>query len=849
MFARANLAAENHSYSRFFLVLTTLIFLISVVSTAHAQKGKKPPKDDPPPALPNVRYRLEPMLIDAQITRVREMNGQGLIVGSLQGPSDSQGYVYDHDGLFNGGVSPAVDAGYDPVYNLHELFADQLPANFQLDWVGGINQWGDIVGSVKDETGNWRGFVIDTSATAFTDPTAPISPNTADWTLRFLPTVNSSSSWGVSINENGVVAGYYEDSTTGVGDAYLYNAFVSNADPVPLGVELDDWDVQLNNQNQVVGIVTNQDAFFYDPESGVRIISAEGRGDWFFDINGLNDSGTFSGSVSTQINGKGSRRGVAFRYADQLELLVTDETVHAGFINESNDVLAATFISSDAHYLIHSNFTPGDGEQTLLVDDLIDENDPLKSIWTDPELGNSLDGLEDRDPVIGYPSLLGTFVNSDGRHIGVVLTPFSTSQSLAATAVPEPATAWNVVAGLWSVLVLIGRRRYAPSLKSFTLARGFPVASPSTVGRSVLLDDAKRKVDRRQVPTRVLTRTRGGWRVSATGVLVVSFFAPGEVALAEVKTVLLLSSGNSLQDATLTRILEEGGHRVSLGPQYTDFTSSLDLSDIAAVFLQANYNWSPDPASRGGETEDMPTSGQIRLLEYLQAGGGLVTTEWLVWKHGANAQDNRNWEPNFLTLYDAIPVISTNAYRGDPVVVYTEAISDDVITAGVPDSFSFAGQSIAGVETYFAPKSGATVYYSSDYGDGLIGWGFGSGRVLSFSTVVGLSSLANRDYARLVSNATTWVTGEKLHQLMGDFNYDGTVDGKDFLLWQRGESPEPHSPADLAAWQANYGAASSLASANLVPEPSTWLQIGCGLASLLVVCNRHGRIACQCFEQ
>ncbi len=55
----------------------------------------------------------------------------------------------------------------------------------------------------------------------------------------------------------------------------------------------------------------------------------------------------------------------------------------------------------------------------------------------------------------------------------------------------------------------------------------------------------------------------------------------------------------------------------------------------------------------------------------------------------------------------------------------------------------------------------------------------------------------------------------------GDFDDDGDVDGFDFLMWQRGESPNPLSPSDLLAWQTNYGAASPLsASSTIVPEPS-----------------------------
>jgi hypothetical protein len=58
--------------------------------------------------------------------------------------------------------------------------------------------------------------------------------------------------------------------------------------------------------------------------------------------------------------------------------------------------------------------------------------------------------------------------------------------------------------------------------------------------------------------------------------------------------------------------------------------------------------------------------------------------------------------------------------------------------------------------------------------------------------------------------------------LLGDFDDDGRVDGQDFLLWQRGQSPNPFSSADLADWQANFGTTPSLdAVSSAVPEPTT----------------------------
>ena len=64
----------------------------------------------------------------------------------------------------------------------------------------------------------------------------------------------------------------------------------------------------------------------------------------------------------------------------------------------------------------------------------------------------------------------------------------------------------------------------------------------------------------------------------------------------------------------------------------------------------------------------------------------------------------------------------------------------------------------------------------------------------------------------------------------GDFDNDGDVDGRDFLIWQRGESPHPHSADELAAWQQNYGAG-ELSATTAVPEPGTailllWASLG-----------------------
>ena len=51
--------------------------------------------------------------------------------------------------------------------------------------------------------------------------------------------------------------------------------------------------------------------------------------------------------------------------------------------------------------------------------------------------------------------------------------------------------------------------------------------------------------------------------------------------------------------------------------------------------------------------------------------------------------------------------------------------------------------------------------------------------------------------------------------LPGDFDGDGDVDGRDFLVWQRNPSV-----GNLADWQANFGVGSLTAESIAVPEPS-----------------------------
>ncbi len=67
--------------------------------------------------------------------------------------------------------------------------------------------------------------------------------------------------------------------------------------------------------------------------------------------------------------------------------------------------------------------------------------------------------------------------------------------------------------------------------------------------------------------------------------------------------------------------------------------------------------------------------------------------------------------------------------------------------------------------------------------------------------------------------------------LPGDFDADGDVDGADFLVWQRGGSPNGASAEDLNTWRANFGDVASVAATTSVPEPTSFLLAFLGLAA------------------
>jgi hypothetical protein len=75
----------------------------------------------------------------------------------------------------------------------------------------------------------------------------------------------------------------------------------------------------------------------------------------------------------------------------------------------------------------------------------------------------------------------------------------------------------------------------------------------------------------------------------------------------------------------------------------------------------------------------------------------------------------------------------------------------------------------------------------------------------------------------------------------GDFDGDQDVDGRDFLIWQRGETTPSLSPTLLEDWQDNYGTGAPISSLQSVPEPGTLGFLAAGSMGLALLRKNRRR--------
>ncbi len=223
---------------------------------------------------------------------------------------------------------------------------------------------------------------------------------------------------------------------------------------------------------------------------------------------------------------------------------------------------------------------------------------------------------------------------------------------------------------------------------------------------------------------------------AAIGVGVLACAAGGAGA----ENVYLMSSLHGPTDTAAMAALTSRGHTVTLGLDYANFSGSVSLAGFDTVYLQANSNWTSGV---------MPLAGQQQLVDWVNAGGRLVVSEWVGYY---------TYIPGgyFLTLAQVIPVESSFNYGFEVTATYSQITPDPALNAGVPTNFTFPLVSYDGTELWTGIKAGATMYYDTAIqpgSPGLAGWTVGSGRVLHFTSTCGPAQVADPNFGRLFANA------------------------------------------------------------------------------------------------
>ena len=233
--------------------------------------------------------------------------------------------------------------------------------------------------------------------------------------------------------------------------------------------------------------------------------------------------------------------------------------------------------------------------------------------------------------------------------------------------------------------------------------------------------------------------------LSRTTILALSTLTLAQAANAA--HVLIVSAGSAVTDAALVDALVAQGHTASIGPAYWQFDTNFDLTGFDVVYIQGNGNWTQS---------DMPLDAQAMILDFAQAGGGIVFSEWIVWMVQARGV--------MQVLAASMPIIPSTTFRTTATLTMTENTNDPFVSAGLPTDFTMPLSSFSGTETFLEPKENAIVFYDSDWvvgeqtGGAVIGWDICGGRVVNFSTTNGINQINDPNFQILLGNLMTWVS-------------------------------------------------------------------------------------------
>ncbi|MDR3622731.1 MAG: PEP-CTERM sorting domain-containing protein [Paludisphaera borealis] len=229
--------------------------------------------------------------------------------------------------------------------------------------------------------------------------------------------------------------------------------------------------------------------------------------------------------------------------------------------------------------------------------------------------------------------------------------------------------------------------------------------------------------------------------------------------------ILLIGGDDASNTSMMASVLEAQGNTVTTAPAYTAFTGS-GLSAYNAVFLL------PNGAYYNGV--DMPDSGQQALVDYVKNGGGLVTSEAV-----GDMIQGPGGVHMLQKLAQALPFTGLFHNTANSPVILGQITNDPIMNDQLPSQLVLHPQGY-NTEIGYTPKWGATAFFDTNqwtatfggYGvmAGVVGWNFGSGRVLSLSMFSDSALLADPNYDRLVGNSVRWATDTTAARAPGSTN-------------------------------------------------------------------------------
>jgi hypothetical protein len=170
------------------------------------------------------------------------------------------------------------------------------------------------------------------------------------------------------------------------------------------------------------------------------------------------------------------------------------------------------------------------------------------------------------------------------------------------------------------------------------------------------------------------------------------------------RILILNDSRNTNWPSNISNILQAIGGITTISTKewYNYDGVDLSTSNYDLIIPGGNYNWPLD--------DDMPSAGQNAIVNFVNAGGAMLTCEWIYWRIGVSN--------TMSTLETILPGVGVNGQYSSPTsaVTFSVVSPNTIINTGVPNPFSMFLENIAGVHSdIINVKQGATIFYNLSY--------------------------------------------------------------------------------------------------------------------------------------